>query len=201
MVQWFIFYLLFLVVFLIAAAIIVIRIKISHPFRIVFLLTAAIAIPVLVQLIFYSFTPELPTVTVPNLVGMSPAEAEKILTLKHLSLKIKEVIPPGDTSPDVILDQLPEAGNDVKTGKVVSVSVSSGPKRVMVPNLIGRPLSQIYVVLQEMGFVLGEIRIKPGTDYPDNTVIEQAPEPNSEAAPGSSLDITIMSNPNNEENE
>jgi serine/threonine-protein kinase len=195
MIQLFIYYLIFLIVFLIIFAAVLTRSKIRRPFRLMVFLSIIIVLPPLVQFLVYTFSQELPTVEVPNLVGMPPAQAQLLLTELNLSLQIKEVIPPPGMAADIILDQFPEAKSKVKTGKTIFVSVSAGPQKVSVPNLIGRPLSQIYVVLQEMELKLGEMLIKSSGEHPNNTVIDQNPAAGESVDPGSSIDITISINP------
>jgi len=195
MIKWFTYYLFFLVILSCAMGIYITKVKIVRPFRIITFMILIMVLPFMLQFIIYFFSPQLASVEVPNLVGKTTEEAQKIAINNKLILELKEVIPPGDTPEGIILEQVPAAGREVKIGKTIFISVSKGQENLKVPNLIGRPLSQIYVVLQEMGLVLGEIEIKASKEYPNNTVIAQKPGIEQEIKPGSSIDITISINP------
>jgi serine/threonine-protein kinase len=65
------------------------------------------------------------TVEVPNVVGKSESEAED--ELQDAGLRIKVVSRVHDVAAaHSVLDQSPKAGNVVKTGQIVRVSVSLG---------------------------------------------------------------------------
>lgn len=69
------------------------------------------------------------TVEVPNLVGKSEGEAEGALAEQGLRMQVRNRAPGGQVPAGVVSDQSPAAGTTVKTGQLVRVSLSLGPRR------------------------------------------------------------------------
>ena len=65
-------------------------------------------------------------VAVPNLVGKSEGEAEKLLAAEGLRLRIRNRTTDEKIQANLISDQLPNPGTNVKAGQGVSVTVSTG---------------------------------------------------------------------------
>lgn len=65
-------------------------------------------------------------VAVPNLVGKSEGEAEKLLAAEGLRLRIRSRTTDEKIQANLISDQLPSPGTNVKAGQGVSVTVSTG---------------------------------------------------------------------------
>ncbi len=130
-----------------------------------------------------SFTRQGAEVRVPELVGLSEREAERILAQEDLKLsKISE-----QWSPDVprgfISVQDPAAGGVVKRGRRISVIVSLGAQGTSVPILEGVTSRQADIMLQGAGLSLGRTAraysdqvsrdLIIATDPPGETVVEQ----------------------------
>ena len=65
-------------------------------------------------------------VAVPNLVGKSEGEAEKLLSAEGLRLKVRNRTTDEKIQANLISDQVPNSGTNVKAGQVVSVTISTG---------------------------------------------------------------------------
>lgn len=65
-----------------------------------------------------------PEVTVPNVVGKDRFEAEKILEEANLKYRVRASRPSNQANPDIVLFQLPRAGEVVKTGQTVAMDIS-----------------------------------------------------------------------------
>lgn len=68
-------------------------------------------------------------VTVPNLVGMSEAQAEASLQAVGLTGGNVQTAPSPTVGPGVVLAQAPQAGSRMPTGSAISLTVSAGPPR------------------------------------------------------------------------
>lgn len=76
--------------------------------------------------------------TVPNLVGMSPAEGERTVANLGLSLLVERQYYSADVSEGRIMTQVPPAGTRVRRGWQVRVAQSLGPQRVAIPDVLGQ---------------------------------------------------------------
>jgi eukaryotic-like serine/threonine-protein kinase len=122
-------------------------------------------------------------VRVPEVIGLSEREAERLLAGEDLKLsKISE-----QWSPDVprgfITAQDPAAGGVVKRGRRISVIVSLGAQGTSVPVLEGVTARQAEIMLEGAGLKLGRYAraysdqvskdMVIATDPPGETVVEQ----------------------------
>jgi len=122
-------------------------------------------------------------VRVPEVIGLSEREAERLLAGEDLKLsKISE-----QWSPDVprgfITAQDPTAGGIVKRGRRISVIVSLGAQGTSVPILEGVTARQAEIMLEGAGLKLGRYAraysdqvskdLVIATDPPGETVVEQ----------------------------
>lgn len=69
-----------------------------------------------------------PVVKVPEVIGKDRFEAESILHSAGLNFRVRASRPSGQAKPDIVLFQLPRAGEDVKEGQTVAVDVSRAAK-------------------------------------------------------------------------
>src|SRR5262249_13103419 len=85
--------------------------------------------------------PPIPTITVaPGFIGKPPAIAAAEAAAAGVQLTIVSLNSP--TVPaGVIISQLPGAGTNVARGSAITITVSSGPTSVAVPDVVGLPQS------------------------------------------------------------
>jgi hypothetical protein len=69
-----------------------------------------------------------PEVKVPDIVGKDRYASEKALENAGLKIRVRGTTPSVDQKPDTVLNQVPEAGQVVKSGIEVAVQVSRAPK-------------------------------------------------------------------------
>jgi len=69
-----------------------------------------------------------PEVKVPDVVGKDRFEAERILGEADLKFRVRSSRPSNETKPDIVLFQLPRAGEVVKTGQTVAMDISRAAK-------------------------------------------------------------------------
>jgi len=81
-----------------------------------------------------------PKVAVPDVVGKNRDEAVSALTSAGLKAKVVEVH--SNKTPDTVTGQFPHAGTKVTRGSPVQINVSTGPKPVSVPNVVGLTYDQ-----------------------------------------------------------
>lgn len=131
------------------------------------------------------------TVPVPSVVGESQSNAEATLT--NDGLKYTTSKKTSNESSGTVLSESPSAGTSVKKGDTVALVVSSGPKKVTVPNVVGSSVANAESKLIAAGFQVS-------TNYVNNsakvgTVISQTPGANSTADKGSTVSIDVSNGP------
>ena len=132
-----------------------------------------------------------PKVSVPSLVGQPRDAAVKELVTRGLDAKVVEV--PSDRSSGIVIAQDPRAGTVVVSGASVRINVSSGPKPVAVPNVVGSSYEVAAAQLQSAGFTVG--RTDVDSNRPAGEVVEQSPPGNSTASKGSSVTLSVSKGP------
>jgi eukaryotic-like serine/threonine-protein kinase len=132
--------------------------------------------------------------TVPSVVGMTRGDASAVLADQGLTMRSAEE---GERYDDKvaagkIARQNPDPRTLVKRGRPVTIVLSKGPRRVDVPELLGKTLPAAQAAISGQGLSLGRIlgafasnRQAPGS------VMEQDPDPGAPAAPGSGVDLLL----------
>jgi serine/threonine-protein kinase len=76
-------------------------------------------------------------------------------------------------------------------GSEVEVVVSRGSKYVKIPDLTGKTRLEAELLLEEVGLKLGDILTDTSIEQPENTVIRQLPEKNTQIEQGAGVSITL----------
>jgi beta-lactam-binding protein with PASTA domain len=128
---------------------------------------------------------------VPNIVGMTQAEATDALKKAGLGAKVVMNYNADVTKGDVY-SQSPAQGVLVAPGTVVSVHVSNGPPpaptTVKVPNVVGETQAQATTTLTDLGFKVDVSTIATGTA---GQVAYQAPKAGTAEPKGSTVSIIV----------
>lgn len=91
-------------------------------------------------------------VEVPDLVGLTGAEAREALGAADLEYRLGSEIPHRQAPEGAVLAQSPLPGQFARPGAPVSVTLSLGPDRRVVPDLRGLSDRQGAIVLERLGF-------------------------------------------------
>jgi serine/threonine-protein kinase len=132
-----------------------------------------------------------PKVTVPSLVGKSRDAAVAELTRLQLEPNVVQVS--SSQQANQVTAQNPKPGVVVVAGSSVRINVSSGPKPVAVPSVIGQSYDSAAAQLQSAGFTIG--RVDVDSDRPAGQVVDQSPPGNSTASKGSSVTLSVSKGP------
>lgn len=134
------------------------------------------------------------SVKVPNVVGMTQAEATDALNKADLEVDSQDAASETVAKGDVI-SQSPGAGKEVDPGSTVIITVSSGApaptvKTVPVPDVVGQSESQATGALESAGFKVTTAEAQ-STTVAKGDVIEQSPKAGADAESGSTVAITV----------
>jgi serine/threonine-protein kinase len=132
-----------------------------------------------------------PMVDVPDVVGKTRDEAVTALTGAGLVADVHEV--PSDRPENTVIAQDPRAGDEVEEGSEVRINVSSGPKPVAVPPVVGLPFEQASSELQAAGFAVR--RTDVDSNQPEGIVIAQDPGGNTLAAKNATVTLSVSKGP------
>lgn len=165
---------------------------VKHPVLGVLLLVALIVGSFLFLNLFTRHGAEYP---VPNLVGESLEDAEGLVKNLRLRLEVSDSTYIITKRPGEILDQQPRAGEMVKKGRRIILSINAlSPQLVVVPNLVGETIRQALIVLEQAGLAVGRLSFTP--DIAINNVLAQnfnglPIAPGDSIPKGSSLDLVL----------
>jgi beta-lactam-binding protein with PASTA domain len=130
------------------------------------------------------------TITVPNAVGRSQADASDALVQAGFTVTTAQVF--SSEPVGTVVAQAPPAGTKAPPGSRVRINVSKGPANVEVPSEVGNTVDQAKTDLTAKGFQVA-VTLVP-SDQPAGTVIAQNPA--GGAAPkGSSVQLNVSQGP------
>src|ERR1044072_5154355 len=113
-------------------------------------------------------------VQVPPLVGRTVNEATTALADSELALRVEENQRADDKiEAGKVMQQEPEAGSTSRRARTVRVWISSGPKRTIVPPLVGQNERAAQSSLQQQGVVVSSISEFRSADYSAGGVVAQ----------------------------
>ncbi|MCU0626532.1 MAG: PASTA domain-containing protein [Gemmatimonadaceae bacterium] len=128
--------------------------------------------------------------TVPDLVGMSRAEAERALQSAGFDLgAVTERIdqrPRGE-----IVASTPAVGTSVLQPASVAIVVSAGPDALSMPDLIGMPAEEALSIIGQVGLVAGSAQADSSSTQPEGSVARQSPRAGALVPPGTTVTLTI----------
>ena len=134
-------------------------------------------------------------IAVPDLSGLTVAEAEE--ALKDVGLSIGRTSTEYDdiVAKDLILKQDPKPDTNIQAGSKVDVVVSAGAEEkivnVEVPNLLGIDENQAINLISQYGLTLRNIDYKESEDVEKGLVMSQSITSGTQVAEGSNIDIVI----------
>jgi len=129
-------------------------------------------------------------VQVPSLVGRTVNEATTILADRDLALRVEENQRADDNIPiGRVMQQEPDEGSTSRRQRTVRVWVSSGPRRTIVPPLIGQNERAAQTRLQQDGVIVSSVSEFRSSDYPADVVVAQDP-----AAAARAPEVSILLN-------
>ncbi len=132
-------------------------------------------------------------VVVPKLTGGSERDAE--LKLRRLGLKtgkknyeFSSYFPKG-----VVTSQSVQEGDTLQVGQSVDFTVSLGdvPEHFIVPNLVGKSLSEATYILLHAGLKVGKVTSEVNNDLLPDTVIRQSVPAGTEVEMGQAIDLVV----------
>lgn len=134
-------------------------------------------------------------IEVPGVVNDSYEEAYNKLTGLGFAVT-KEEESSEEVEENHVISQIPEAGNMVPKGQNITVKVSTGKGKVMVPMLLGRTEEDGIIEAIERGLQVSDnIAYVFDPDYPAGQICYQSYSYGAYVAPGTTVEIKISKGP------
>lgn len=158
----------------------------SKTIIIILLILAVLSIAGLVVMLIH----ENSSTKVPDFSGMTLMEATLYGQECDLTVKDGQMLDGDKDNKGKILEQLPAAGTDAKSGDVIIVKVSRGPGDGKTPNVINMSTDDAKKAIESAGFEVGSINQVAGVEKA-GTVLAQNPKGNKELEKGKKISIEV----------
>lgn len=132
-------------------------------------------------------------VVVPDLVGLTDDEAREALGAADLEYRLGSEVPHRRAPEGAVLAQSPLAGQFARPGAPVSLTVSLGPERRVVPDLRGLTDRQGAIVLERLGFRTERTRVNSPVER--GRVVATRPQTGTELALPAEVTIVVSRGP------
>jgi eukaryotic-like serine/threonine-protein kinase len=127
-------------------------------------------------------------VAVPLVEGLQREQAIQLIEEAGLEAEVQEEAS-SEVDRDVVISQSPEEGSRIAQGETVTIVVSTGPRLVQVPRVVGLPFEEAIEVLEDAG--LDWRRVNVFSDRDEGTVASQDPKADEEVEEGTEVVIRV----------
>jgi eukaryotic-like serine/threonine-protein kinase len=127
----------------------------------------------------------------PRLVDLPRDQAQS----QAVNAGFQVVIGPGeyreDVAKDVVLAQDPGPGDRAVKGATITLTLSLGPERIAVPDVVGQTFAVAQAQLQEKKLTLARAEDKYDDTTPVGSVLAVDPAVNTQVRPGTKVTVTV----------
>lgn len=155
------------------------------------LIALALAVAVVAIAAYNWLAPAGRPVSVPPFIGMPFDQAQSLSSSAHVGLRVVAHRVDFHAPKDVIIGQLPGAGEKVREGRVIDVILSDGVPMVKTPNLSNLSLRDARVALENAHLAVGKVVESLNLGVVAGVVLEQHPDPFTSLPAGSEVDMTV----------
>ncbi|WIV10806.1 Stk1 family PASTA domain-containing Ser/Thr kinase [Proteiniborus sp. MB09-C3] len=132
-------------------------------------------------------------VKVISVVGLHKDAAKAKIEEMGLKFKVKNEVYSSEYKEGHVVDQSVDAGEIVKLGYPIEVTVSKGPRETDVPSVVNKHIDEAEILLE--GKELKSIVKRVPSDIPKDYVISQTPEEGEKAVVGSTVSLVVSDGP------
>jgi beta-lactam-binding protein with PASTA domain len=169
----------------------------KSAFRFVLLALVLVIVAMVSALTAMRFAIHGQEVAVPALVGLAPAEAERVVSGLGLQMSIERQYYSPQVAEGKIMSQLPLPGTKVRRGWQLRVAQSLGPTRVAIPDVTGQSEHAAELNIRRRGLDIASLAQVATVGIPGDQVLAQSPTANAVQvlAPKISLLVTSAADP------
>ena len=129
---------------------------------------------------------------VPDTTGMSSIDAKKALVAVGLTVGTETPISDPTVPKDAVISTDPPANAQVKKGDTVDLVISSGPKMVTIPPVVGSGEASAVTALQAAGFAVDPMITREyNSKYAAGEVFKTAPAEGTDAPKGAKVSLWV----------
>ncbi|MFH1542225.1 MAG: PASTA domain-containing protein [bacterium] len=191
LIKYLSYYLIFLALTSLLVSYLVWHLKLPSPKVVISLIMAVILSPLLLGYLYLTYFTSIPETRIPVVIGLPSLEAEARLINLDLRVKFGGEIYDLRYPEGTVIKQRPEAGRKVKAGRLITLLVSSGKRKIIMPDLVSRLEEQAQAVITAKGLVVGQTTIEAATGFMGGVVMNQSPLPGEEIDVGSEVNLII----------
>lgn len=157
--------------------------------------TAITGLIVIDQFVMPRFVRQSVQIAVPDLVGLTPAQAKARLASQGLRFKEETARWDAQVPAGHILMQNPPAGFRVKPNRTVYGIPSLGVRLFAVPDVHNRSLRQARLWIEQAGLAVGTVTEIASEEIREDHIVRQSPEPGKEVDAGTRINLEISTGP------
>jgi serine/threonine-protein kinase len=135
------------------------------------------------------------SVPVPDVVGLTVAEAEQAVAASELQFQVAEEQYSEEVPADAVISSDPTAGEGLGVDGTVSVVVSLGPERYDVPSVKGLPQAEAADAIVAANLAVGAVTEAFDTKIEAGSVVSASPKAGTSVKPGTPVDLVISKGP------
>lgn len=125
--------------------------------------------------------------------GLHKDVAEEKLNEINLELRVKSEVYSSEYEKDHVISQSVEAGETVKEGYPIEVTISKGVEEVDVPYVVNKPVDEAEILIEDAD--LNSVVKLVFSDIPKGYVISQTPEADERVAKGTVVNLVVSDGP------
>ena len=167
----------------------------KSAFRFALLALVLVIIAMLSALTSMRFAIHGQEVAVPPLVGLTPPEAERVVSGLGLQISIERQYYSPQIPEGKIMSQLPLPGTKVRRGWQVRVAQSLGPIRVAIPDVTGQSEHAAELNIRRRGLDIASIADVDVPGIPADQVLAQNPTANAAQVVAPKISLLVSSAP------
>ncbi len=130
-------------------------------------------------------------ISVPNVCNLPLDSATMVLKKAGLQSVVTERRYDQIIEQGRIIIQEPLPDTKVKKGRIVNISVSLGPEKIVVPALSGLEFAKAKQIIERLGLIVGDIDTIFSDSIGEGRVIQTVPEPETEVKKGDAIKIIL----------
>jgi beta-lactam-binding protein with PASTA domain len=134
-------------------------------------------------------------VVVPKLVGLTPAQAERVALQNALLVEVENRFYSMDMAEGRVMSQIPLPGEKVRRGWRVRLAESLGPQHVTIPDVVGQSSRAAEINLRRRGLEPGTVAYARLPNQPQDQVIAQSPPPEAVGVASPKVNLLLAAPP------
>ncbi|MEQ4305906.1 Stk1 family PASTA domain-containing Ser/Thr kinase [Plantactinospora sp. B6F1] len=127
----------------------------------------------------------------PNLAGLAGTEAEARAERSGFEVKYADPRYSEDIAKDKVLAQDPESTSRIQRGGTITLTLSLGPERFPVPDVVGKTLDLAQLDLENANLVMARGTDRYDDNLPEGVVIATSPKVGTEVKPGDKITVIV----------